>query len=173
MGYDSSDIDSDSNGSVMARQEFLQDRVRYIDDHFHNKERWYGKKNLNNEINAIENNLIPFRIISGFGAYGTSLCVIGNADIPIDGKATFEVHRIFCSDCQKSEIGKVRILWGNNTAIEAENAGNYSSYMLKIDKNSSAINELRMPIVGNGTKVWMSYWSITNLQWLDFFIGVH
>jgi len=154
-------------------EETLQE-VELIEHHFHNKERWYGKVAGNNEVNAIENNLTPFRITSGTGTYGTAVCVIGTNDIPVAGKIYFDLHRIICSTFQKAELAKIRLAWGSGTHADAITAEDYSTIMVNPATTlKEADFEIRFPVVANGTKVWISFWSTTNTQWVDLFIGVH
>lgn len=181
MAYDSSSITSNADGSVMERQEYLQslvltanEEIEYTEHHFHNKERWYGKISGNNEVNAIDNNLTPFRITSGVGTYGTAVCVIGSSDITVTGKTKFDLHRLLCSNFQKAELGKIRIAWGNTTEADAITAGNYSTVMVNpIATSKESDFEVRFPVQNNGTKVWVNFWSVTNSQWVDLFVGVH
>lgn len=144
------------------------------EEHVHNKERWYGKITGNNETNAIENSLTPFRITSGAGGYGTGVCVIGTADVPVAGKTKFDLHRIICSLFQKAELAKLRIAWGTSTEAAAVAAGNYSTVMVNpVTTAKEADFDVRCPVLDNGTKVWISFWSVTNSQYVDLFIGVH
>jgi hypothetical protein len=148
--------------------------VEATEEHFHNKERWYGKIAGNNETNAIENSLTPFRVTSGTGTYGTAVCVIGTADVPVAGKTYYDLHRLLCSAFQKAEIAKVRVSWGTDTEAAAVAAGNFSTVMVNpLTTAKEADFDVRFPVVANGTKVWVAFWSTTNSQWVDFFIGVH
>jgi hypothetical protein len=150
------------------------DEIEYIEEHFHNKERWYGKITGNNETNAIENNLTPFRVTSGVGGYGTAVCVIGSGDVPVTGKTHFDLHRLLCSSFQKAELAKIRLAWGATTEADAITAGNYSTVMVNPLATSKETDfEIRFPVVSNGTKVWVNFWSTTNSQWVDLFIGLH
>lgn len=145
-----------------------------VDDHDHNKERWYGKISGNNETNAIENNLTPFRVTSGTGTYGTAVCILGSGDVPVTGKTSFDIHRILCSNFQKAEIAKIRLAWGTDTNAAAVAAGDYSTIMVNPATTvKEADFEVRFPVVANGAKVWVSFWSTTNTQWVDLFFGVH
>jgi hypothetical protein len=143
-------------------------------DHFHNKERWYGKKTGNNETNAIDNILTPFRVTSGTGGYGTGVCVLGTADVPVTGKTKFDLHRLLCTNFQKQELAKIRLAWGSTTEADAITAGDYSTVMVNPQSLARETElDIRMPQLANGTKVWVNFWSVTNAQWVDFFIGVH
>jgi hypothetical protein len=144
------------------------------DDHNHNKERWYGKIAGNNEVNAIENNLTPFRVTSGVSGYGTGVCVMGSSDVPVVGKAYFDIHRILCSNFQKAELAKIRFAWGASTESAAITAGNFSTIMVNPQTTSKEADfDIRFPVLQNGTKVWVNFWSTTNSQWVDIFYGVH
>jgi hypothetical protein len=136
-------------------------------------ERWYGKIDGNNEINAIAANMTPFRVTSGIGGYGANVCVIGSDDLPIQGRQKFDLYKILCSKLQKAEVATLRIAWGISTFEEAILSGNYSTIIINPGtRNQEYSNELRMVSSNNDTKVWIDFWSTSNSQWVDIFIGI-
>jgi hypothetical protein len=153
----------------------ILEEVIEIEHHLHNKERWYGKIAGNNEVNALENSLTPFRITSGVGTYGVGVCVVGTADVLVPGTIKFDLHEVLIASTQKAELNKYRWAWGTGTEADAITAGNYSTKMTNPIVNTGKSDEIKvmMPRLANGTKVWLSFWSVTNTQWTDIFIGGH
>jgi hypothetical protein len=150
------------------------EEAEHSDDHNHNKERWFGKISGNNEVNAIENSFTPFRITSGVGTYGTAVCILGSSDVPVQGKTYFDIHRLLCVNFQKGEIAKIRMAWGTGTHADAITAGNYSTIIVNpMTTSKEADFEIKCPIIANSTKVWISFWSTTNSQYVDLFFGIH
>jgi hypothetical protein len=164
-----------ANGvSIAEVLRYTQDLAIEIAANFYEKERWYGKKEGNDETNAIANTLTPFRVTSGVGTYGTAVCVIGTDDVAMPGKTVFDLHRILCSNFQKAELGKIRVAWGSSSAADAVAAGDYSTYMTNPQNTTKeAIDDVKVPPIENSLKVWVYFWSTTNSQWVDLFIGTH
>lgn len=146
-----------------------------VDHHFHGNERWYGKIADNDEENAIENNLTPFRVTSGIGTYGTEVCVVGSLDVLVPGMTIFDLHNILFKDVQKAELYKFRLAYGTGTHAEAILASQYSTFMVNFQVTTGKTESLgiMIPRLANGYKVWISCWSVTNSQWADIFIGAH
>ena len=151
------------------------DEIEHFEAHFHNKERWYGVIAGNNEVNAIQDNLTPFRTTSGNGVYGAGVCVMGTSDVLVPGMVKFDLHKILIKDTQKAELNKYRLAWGTGTEAEAITAGNYSTFMLNpvVATGRTVSDQIMCPKLANGTKVWISVRTVTSTQWVDFFIGGH
>jgi len=158
-----------------ATEQAILEEAEYIERHFHNKERWYGKIAGNNEVNAIQDNMTPFRITSGTGTYGTGVCIIGTSDVLVPGIIEFDLHQMLIKDTQKAELNKYRFAWGTGTEAEAITAGDYSTKMSNpiVATGRTVETNIMMPKLSIGTKVWVSVWAVTNTQWVDIFVGGH
>ena len=164
-----------ANSMILVEAEGATEEIEVVEQHFHSKQRWYGKIADNDETNAIEDSLTPFRITSGVGEYGTEVCIVGSADILIPGKTEFDLHKILFLNSQKAELFKLKLAWGTGTHAEALLAGNYSTSMVNFSTLTGKTEglEAQMPKIANGNKVWISCWSITNSQYVDLFVGGH
>ena len=76
------------------------DQIDVIEEHFHNRERWFGKASDQSKNNwAVAAHLTPFQVISGNGDFGgdpsDEAKVIGTDDQPsITGMTMFDFHRV-------------------------------------------------------------------------------
>jgi len=159
-----------------ARAEDLDEIVPH-DEHFHTRERWFGKSDdqTGNDW-AIEAGLTTFQATSGVGVFGTAVKVIGSADTPVVGGNTeFDAHTVFVQDTQAATIYLLRFIYGTGDDADVEEAaGRYSDspYMREAANGRGAPVEHRMPRLASGTKVWVKAKNAA-AQTIDFYVGIH
>ena len=105
------------------------DGLPFIEHHVHNLDRWFGKSGDQSGNNwATENSLTPFQAVSGDGAFGTAIKVMGSADTPvIAGRTKFDLHRIHVLSCDQATVYYIRFIFGSgNDADVEEAAGRYT-----------------------------------------------
>lgn len=154
-----------------------------IELHLHNRERWFGKLAVQTATDWAENNLSPYRAISGNNTYGADAndeaLVLGTADTPIfAGNTRYDMHRIFVVAASSDTVYKLRFVYGSGTMADAIAAGQYSTTMIKIDpavqSSPSVAHEIMLPRGTCGvTKVWVQAWNATDNATIDFFVGIH
>lgn len=154
-----------------------------IEAHLHNRERWFGKLAVQTATDWADNNLTPFRAISGANDYGSDAndeaLVLGTADTPIfAGNTRYDMHRIFVVAASSDTVYKLRFVYGSGTMADAIAAGQYSTTMIKIDpavqSSPSVAHDIMLPRGTCGvTKVWVQAWNATDNATIDFFVGVH
>lgn len=145
-------------------------------EHFHNIERWFGKKAVPNAgVNEMDNVLTPFQIDSGNNAYGTAICIIGSSNTPVRaGKTLFDLHKLLIVNTERTgEVYKIRLSWGTDEAT-AIAAGNYCTTMIYPAATlRQTPQEIKMPRIAVGTKVWANCWCANNTGTIDFYLGLH
>ena len=157
----------------------IEQEAYEIEHHLHSRERWKGKTGTQTATDwSTPESLIPFRAISGTGAFGTDANdeaqVSGTADTPIiTGMTKFDVHEIMLTAASNATDFILRIVYGTGTMADAETAGQYSDIMFQEGRKGAPII-IQMPRLTAGTdKVWMRAKNATNNATADFFIGVH
>jgi len=157
--------------------------VTEIEKHLHNRERWFGKLAVQTATDWAENNLSPFRAISGANDYGSDpndeALVLGTADTPtIAGNTRYDMHDIFVVAASSDTVYKMRFVYGVGTMADAIAAGQYSTTMIKIDpavqSSPSVVHAIMMPRgICGATQVWVQAWNVTDNATIDFFVGIH
>ncbi len=157
--------------------------VEVIEQHLHNREHFFGKSADQSGNNWGGDTLTAYRAISGNGVYGADANdeakVIGSTDTPIEpGHATFDFREICVIALSSDTVYKIRIVWGMGTMADAIMAKQYSEDMLvtstdKANKFGGAPFEVRMPILADGTRVWIQTRNATDNATMDFFVGFH
>ncbi len=186
QGLDSAElakIDTAPADGLVGTAESLAYHAELVEYHLHNRERWFGKLAVQTATDWAENNLSPFRAISGNNTYGTDLNdeaqVLGTDDTPaIAGDVKFDMHRIFVVATSQETIWKLQVVYGSGTMADAIAAGQYSTVMLKIDSAAAASPatpmDIMLPRLACGVdKVWVRAWCSTDNASIDFFIGFH
>ena len=167
---------TDNLPSDPADQSLLLAELENVDHHFHNIERWFGKKAVPVAgVNEMDNVLTPFQIDSGNNAYGTGICVIGSGDTPVlAGKTKFDIHKILIVNTERAnEPYKLRITWGATEAAGVA-AGNYSTTMIYPSTTlRQTPQEIKAPQLAAGTKLWVNCWCGANTGTIDLFVGLH
>jgi hypothetical protein len=159
---------------------YVQYEAEAIEDHFHNRELWFGKLASQTATDWADNTLTPYRAISGSNAYGADAndeaLVWGTADAVLLGQTLFDMHELMVVASSVTSIYKLRIVYGSGTMADAITAGQYSEIMAVVASASSRIaqQEIRMPRLTIGTdQVWIQAWNATNNATIDFFVGLH
>jgi len=153
----------------------------YTEEHIHNRERWYGKRNPQTATQWSDGaTLLPYRCISGNNTWGPDANdeaqLFGTADTPIfAGGRRLDFHRILILANNSNSVYRLRIIWGTGTIGDAIAAGDWSSFMFVRDSTSTQrkIMDMMSPKIFAATKIWMQCWNVTDDATIDFFIGVH
>jgi hypothetical protein len=157
-------------------------RVHEIERHLHNRERWRGKLAVQTATDWADDNLLPFRAISGDNAYGSDpndeALVLGTDDTPIiAGSAYFDLHELLVLAASSDTAYKLRIVYGTGTMADAIAAGQFTEVMFIMD---TAVQQqphgpvpITMPRVATDTQVWAQVWNATDNATIDFVVGLH
>lgn len=158
-------------------------KVHEIERHFHNRERWRGKKAVQSATDWADDTLSAFRAISGNNVYGgeanDEALVIGTDDTPaIAGNTRYDLHRIMMTGASSSTAYKLRIVYGTGTMADAITAGQYSEMVIMSDPAAAQVPhdvfDVMMPRGTCGsTKVWIQAWNATDNATIDFLVGWH
>jgi hypothetical protein len=186
QGVDTAEIAKIDNAAVdglLGVADSLAYKVHEIEKHFHNRERWFGKLAVQTATDWAENNLSPFRAISGNNDYGTEAndeaLIFGTADTPaIVGGVKYDAHRLFIIDASSTTIWKLQLIYGSGTMAAAIAAGQFSTVMVKVDAAAAATPALPVDIITprltcGVDKMWMRAWNATDNATIDFFAGIH
>ena len=152
--------------------------VKEVERHLHNRERWFGKTAVQTATDwGTLTSLLPFTATSGLGDFGADANdeaqVLGADNTPaIAGMVKFDLHHIMVSDASNATEFVMRIVWGTGTMAAAQLAGQFSNFMLT-DARKGASQEVLMPRIAVGTKVWVRLKNATDNATVDFFIGLH
>lgn len=154
------------------------DEIPFIEHHVHNLDRWFGKSADQSGNNwATEGSLTPFQVISGDGAFGTAVKVIGSEDTPvIAGRTKYDLHRLHVIATAQATVYIVRFIFGSGTDADVEEAaGRYTDtpYIREAANGRGAPIEIRMPDIPVGKKHWVKVKNATNGATLDFIVGLH
>jgi hypothetical protein len=150
-----------------------------LEDHFHTKERWFGKLNPQTATDWAEGaSLNPYVAISGNGVYGAGAndeaLVLGVDDSSTADGMYIDVHRIFISSTTSITDWVLRMIWGTGTMAAAIAAGQYSEFMFDIAAASrSTPVDVKMPRIPVDTKVWLQGKNATDDATVSFMVGVH
>jgi len=163
--------------AIMSSLVNITEVTESTEDHFHNIERWYGKKAAPTAgVREMDNVLTVFRIDSGNNVYGTAICIIGTSDTPIINSSSlyFDIHRLLIVTTERSEPYKVRLTWGTTEAAGIA-AGNYSTTMFSPNNTNGKTDplDIMMPKLPVGTKIWANCWCANNTGTIDFYLGIH
>lgn len=159
-------------------------RIHIIEEHCHNRERWFGKLAVQTATDWADDNIAtPYRAISGNNVYGADpndeALVIGTADTPtIAGMVYYDLHRLLVVAASTTTVWKLRLVYGAGTMAAAIAAGQYSTLMIKIDpavgQTPSVAHDVMCPRLRCGVdQVWIQAWNATDNATADFFVGMH
>ncbi len=149
------------------------------DEHFHNRERWFGKSaDQSGNDWAVPSGLTAFRAISGNSDFGgdadDEALLLGTADTPvIAGQTLFDMHRIMVDAASHANPWVLRTIWGTGTMADAETAGQYSDVMVTEARKGSPTDIRILRLDAGVDKVWMRAKSGTDNGTIDFFVGAH
>jgi hypothetical protein len=169
--------------TLLADVAAVDAEVTEIEKHLHNRERWFGKLAVQTATDWADNNLTPFRAISGNNVYGADpndeALVLGTDDTPIfAGNTRYDAHDLFVVAASSTTVYKLRFVYGTGTMADAIAAEQYSTTMIKIDpavqSSPAVVHPIMMPRGTCGaTQLWVQAWNATDNATIDFFIGVH
>ena len=175
MGYER----IDGRDPVEVRMEAVEAEVEVVEEHVHNRERWFGKSADQSGTDwGVEAGLTLYRAISGNSVFGADAndeaLVLGTSDTPaIAGMTRFDVHRIIINAASHANPFVLRILYGTGTMAAAELAGQYSDVVITEAKKGLPLGII-MPRAECGvSKIWVRAKSGTNDATIDFYIGIH
>lgn len=159
------------------------ENLLFVENHFHTREHWRGKKAVQGATDWFDDVLTPFRAISGNGVYGADADdeakVVGSGDTPIEaGYTTFDLHRFCICSISDNGIYKLRIVWGTGTMADAIAAEQFSENMIKPNEtignkwNGGPI-DIKMPALPVGMKIWIQTANVVDNATIDFQVGLH
>lgn len=177
-------IDRVAVSGLSGTEDSLGYKIAELEKHFHNIERWFGKKTVQTATDWADNTLTPFVAISGLNTYGQDVndeaLVLGTDDTPnIIGKIKYDPYRIYVSDLSSNTAYKLRLVWGSGTMADAITAGQFSEVVIATNlstgnKSGGSPIDFRCPRLRCGVdKVWMQAWNATDNATCSFFIGIH
>ena len=178
-------IDSGASDGLSGTANSLAYRIEEIEKHFHNRERWIGKRGSQTATEwGIDTSITAFQAISGDNAYGADAddeaLVLGTGDSPLITSMTkYDFHRILVVGVSVDTHYKLRLVYGSGTMGAAITAGTYTEVIVKFDstnpQQSAGIPfDVMMPRGTCGTtKVWIQAWNATNNATIDFLVGIH
>ncbi len=151
--------------------------------HFHNYERWCGKSGDQSGTNwCDEASLLPFIAVSGDGAFGAGIKIIGSTDTPNQANMVkFNLHKVGVTTIENVSPWYLRFIFdldGDGEADTPEAAGYYTDVWIQSftavapQVGGSAINFISNR-VAVGIPVWAKAKNATNLDEIDFFVGFH
>lgn len=151
------------------------------DEHFHNRERWFGKLGVQTATDWGEQaSLTPFQAISGNGVFGADADdeakVLGTDDTPaITDKQFFDLHRLLVITVSAATAYILRIVYGTGTMAAAEAAGQYSDvpYIRESGVGRGRPIDTMLPKLAAGTKLWIRAKNATDNATIDFIAGLH
>jgi len=163
--------------SILANFE----EIHIHDEHFHNREYWFGKSGDQSGNNwGTRANLTPYRAISGNDDFGgdpnDEAKVIGSDDTPVRGGSTqFDFRRFQVVAVSSSTVYLLRIIHGTGTMSAAESAGQYTE--IPFFKESAPARGAPLDLVQEkvpvGQKVWIRAKNATDNATIDFIAGLH
>jgi len=145
--------------------------LEVIDNHLHNREIWFGN-------GAVEDSQVVYTIISGNGAYGSAVELLGASDTPvIAGMLKFDLHRVFIRSYSNNNPFYMRLIWGQGTVGDAETAKQYTTFPLQVpsagNRQGQAVPTLMKRRLAGLDTVWAKLKSGTNLASVELLFGVH
>ena len=156
-------------------------KTQVIEEHFHNREVWFGKSADQSGNNwGTVGSLTPYQAISGNGDFGSDADdeakVLGTDDTPVfSGMTLVDCHRLMVDASSRATPYVLRIIVGTGTMAEAIAARHYSLFIYK--KESAAGRggpvDFMMHRHAVGTKVWIQCKNATDDATIDFFLGHH
>ncbi len=167
------------DAALMAALVIIEQEIYEVENHLHNRERWFGKLGVQTATDWGEQaSLTPYRAISGNGVFGADANdeaqVIGTDDTPaIAGMVYYDVHRIEVTASSKATDWVLRIIYGSGTMANAESAGQYSDVMVQEAKKGSPIDIIMPRTPCADCKVWIRAKNVTDNATIDFFVGIH
>ena len=175
-------IDGSPVDGLLGVEDSLSYKVEEIEKHFHNKERWRGKRATQTGTLWADDVLTPFQAISGANDFGSDTDdeaqVLGTGDTPINGEVKYDPSQILILDLSSDTVYKLRLIWGTGTMADAITADQFSekpviNQTIGSKSGGTPVN-FRTPRLNSGIdKVWMQCWNATDNATCDFLIGQH
>jgi len=179
--YGTADV-IDNSGALCTVTNYTETKaIETHDEHFHNREYWFGKAAPQTETNwGTRASLAPYRAISGLNDFGgddnDEALVIGSADTPVRENSTqFDFRRLQIVASSSSTVYLFRIIHGTGTMNEAEVAGQYTEipYLKEAAPSRGAPVDLVEEKIAVGQKVWIRVKNATDNATIDFITGIH
>jgi len=168
--------------SALSEATQAHTEAELIEEHFHNREYWFGKLGVQTDTNWGDRaSLAPYRAISGNNAFGADVSdeaqVIGSADTPVRaGSLTFDMRRIQIIDVSVATVFLLRVIYGTGTMADAEAAGQYTeipSLQVAAPNGQAKPVDILQERISVGNKVWIRAKNATDNAWIDFLVGLH
>jgi len=159
--------------------QILEESVE-IETHIHSYERWFEKASSpNGEIHVADevgSGAGPFQIDAGNDTWGSWVQILGSNDTPVQtGKVAFDLHRIEVENTERNETYFIQFGIGDSGAAALIN-DTYSDIVFTPLSNQldGGPNELQMPKVAAGNKVWARCKCAGQVTaTIDFYVGLH
>ena len=172
---------TDNLPSDPADQSLLTDQIEEHDEHFHNREYWFGKSADQSGNNwGTRASLTPYQAISGDDDWGgdanDEAKVIGSDDTPVRTGATkYDLRRIQVVGASSTTVYLLRIIHGTGTMAEAEAAGQYTecAFFRQAPPIRGDPVDLIQEKIAVGRKTWIRAKNATNNATIDFLVGIH
>ena len=161
-----------------SRENAILYETTVVEDHFHNRERWFGIATPQTAVNwGTQESLTVYQAVSGNSAFGVALQVLGTGDTPIiAGQRFFDIRRISIADVSNANPYILRLIWDPVSAAAGEAAGMFTEVFCQ-QATAAGQNKpqdlicFRIPC--STYQVWAKVKNGTNLATINFFIGVH
>lgn len=174
--------DDYSNEALYSIAKQAVQEARILEKHFHTQEVWCGiSADQSGDAWALPQGLNPFVAATGNGIFGAVIKVMGIDDSPLFiGNTRFDMHRILFVDYENVTPWIVRFIWGMGTAVDAEAADQWTEIMVMPSDVGPPIRphgvpvDIKLPrLIAGEDKLWCRVKNATNLDEIDFFIGIH
>ena len=179
--YGTADV-IDNSGIGCTVTNYTETRaIETHDEHFHNREYWFGKSADQSGDNwGTRTLLTPYRAISGLNDWGGDVNdeakVLGSDDTPVRAASTeFDFRRIQVVATDSATVYLLRIIHGTGTMGDAEAAGQYTE--IPYFKESAPARGAPLDIVMEkrpvGEKIWIRAKNASDDATIDFIAGIH
>jgi len=157
------------------------DEIHLHDEHFHNREYWFGKSADQSGNNwGTRASLTPYSAISGLNDFGgdpnDEAKVIGSDDTPFRaGSTEFDFRRFQVVAVSSSTVYLLRIIHGTGTMTAAESAGQYTEipYFKESASGRGSPLDIVQEKVPVGQKIWIRAKNASDNATIDFIVGLH
>jgi len=157
------------------------DEIHIHDEHFHNREYWFGKSADQSGNNwGTRASLTPYRATSGDGDFGgdadDEAKVLGSDDTPVRASSTlYDFRRFQVIGASSTTVYLLRIIHGTGTMADAEAAGQYTevAFFRQSPPARGDPVDLVQEKIPAGNKMWVRAKNATNNATIDFLAGIH
>ena len=148
--------------------------VEEIEHHLHNNEIWFGS-----DGGVSEDNLTPYTLISGDGAFGAAVELLAPGDTPfVTDMTRFDPHRMVPIRIDTATLYLIRFIWDDVSVNAGESARQYTTipvFPTGVGANlDGTVAEMIARRAYSGTDyMWAKCKNASNLAEVDIIIGIH